>query len=128
MTARAVIIDDSRATRLLIARNLRAIGIESVEFGDAESALDMLYTGPIPHLALIDRNMPGIGGLGFIRSVRADPQFSDLCLLMVTSETAPERVAEAFEAGCDEYLMKPFTTEALLEKLQMLGFTWEANP
>ena len=126
MTPRALIIDDSRATRLMLGRHLRALGFEILEADSAEAGLAAVDQPGRIDIALVDRNMPGMGGIGFIRGVRARPERAELCLLMVSSETAPERLMEAFEAGCDEYLMKPVTGEALQAKLELLGFAWEA--
>lgn len=128
MNPTALIIDDSRATRLMLGRALRALGFEILEADSAEAGLAVLDATAHLDIVLVDRNMPGVGGLGFVRGARARAQHRDLCLMMVSSETAPERVMEAFEAGLDEYLMKPVTTEALQSKLQLLGFSWGDAP
>lgn len=127
MNPRALIIDDSRATRLMLGRQLRGLGFEVIEADSAEAGLLQIDAPQVIDIALVDRNMPGIGGIGFIRGVRARPERAELCVMMVSSETAPERVMEAFEAGCDEYLMKPVTAEGLQAKLELLGFAWEAT-
>lgn len=127
MNPRALIIDDSRATRLMLGRQLRGLGFEVIEADSAEAGLLQIDAPQVIDIALVDRNMPGIGGIGFIRGVRARPARAELCVMMVSSETAPERVMEAFEAGCDEYLMKPVTAEGLQAKLELLGFAWEAT-
>ena len=127
MSLTALVIDDSRATRLMLGRALRTLGFEVEERGDAAEALALLQGqaeggGVQVDLALVDRNMPGMDGLSFARAVRAAPALRELCLLMVSSETNPVRVMEAIEAGFDEYLMKPVSAEALRERLVMLGF------
>jgi two-component system chemotaxis response regulator CheY len=127
MSLTALVIDDSRATRLMLGRALRTLGFEVDERGDAAEALALLQGqaeggGVQVDLALVDRNMPGMDGLTFARAVRAAPALRELCLLMVSSETNPVRVMEAIEAGFDEYLMKPVSAEALRERLVMLGF------
>jgi len=127
MSLNALVIDDSRATRLMLGRALRTLGFEVEERGDAAEALALLQGqaeggGVQVDLALVDRNMPGMDGLSFARAVRAAPALRELCLLMVSSETNPVRVMEAIEAGFDEYLMKPVSAEALRERLVMLGF------
>jgi two-component system chemotaxis response regulator CheY len=127
MSLNALVIDDSRATRLMLGRALRTLGFEVDERGDAAEALALLQGqaeggGVQVDLALVDRNMPGMDGLSFARAVRAAPALRELCLLMVSSETNPVRVMEAIEAGFDEYLMKPVSAEALRERLVMLGF------
>ncbi len=76
-----------------------------------------------PDLALVDWNMPEMNGLEFVRSVRANSRFDHVPLMMVTTETDMERVSSALEAGANEYVMKPFTKDVILEKLQLLGMT-----
>ncbi len=72
-------------------------------------------------LILVDWNMPEMTGLEFVRAVRARPEFRPVRLLMVTTETEIEQMARALAAGADEYLMKPFTADALKDKLELLG-------
>ena len=72
-------------------------------------------------LVLVDWNMPEMDGHEFLKRVRKDPQWAELRLMMVTTESELSQVTVALEAGADEYLMKPFDKEALLEKLILLG-------
>jgi two-component system chemotaxis response regulator CheY len=74
-------------------------------------------------LVLVDWNMPEMDGLAFVRAVRANPEHAGLRLMMITTQTEMVRVATALEAGADEYLMKPFTAEVLLDKLGILGIS-----
>ena len=72
---------------------------------------------------LIDWNMPGLNGLELVQAVRANPAWSEVRLIMITSENDIERVQKALEAGADEYIMKPFTKDMIQEKLTLLGIT-----
>lgn len=123
MKRTALIVDDSRAMRLVIGRYLRELGYEVTEAGDGQAALDALHSRTEgPDIALIDWNMPLMTGLELVQAIRSEPRFSDVRVMMVTSETEGARVESALEAGADEYLMKPFTREILVEKLAVLGF------
>lgn len=117
----ALVIDDSRAMRLLIGDTLRHIGFDVDEAEDGSAAIFRLDDGVRRDVALVDWNMPVMNGLDFIRVVRADPRFSNMRLLVITSETEAGQVVNALAAGADEYLMKPFTRETLISKLEMLG-------
>lgn len=117
----ALVIDDSRAIRLILGRMLRQLGLDVVEAADATEALDRLSEGLKPGLVLVDWNMPGMTGLEFVKAVRQPPFSSTARLVMVTTETEVVQVVRALDAGADEYVMKPFTKEAVLEKLQLLG-------
>jgi two-component system chemotaxis response regulator CheY len=117
----ALVIDDSRAMRSVLGRIVRDLGFEVVEATNGCDALDQLRAGLRPRLVLVDWNMPQMGGLEFVQHVRSDPTHVDSTLMMVTTEIETTQVQRALEAGADEYLMKPFTREALVEKLELLG-------
>ena len=118
---RALVLDDSRAMRMVLVRLLKEKGWDVVEAGDGEEGLQQLAAGPTPQLALVDWNMPVMNGLDFIRAVRKDPDYQDMTLVMVTTESEHSQVVRALAAGAHEYVFKPFTPEALLGKLSMLG-------
>jgi two-component system chemotaxis response regulator CheY len=115
------VIDDSRAIRRLIGNILRDMGWEVTEATDGLDALSQLEKLGCPDLILVDWNMPEMNGLEFIKAARAIPAFKEVPMMMVTTETEMERMAEAFVAGVNEYLMKPFDRCQLTEKLQLLG-------
>ena len=118
---RALVVDDSRAMRLILSRALRECGCDVVEAGDGREALSALADGPLPDVALVDWNMPGMNGLDLVQAVRQDHAYDDVRLVMVTTESESSQVMRALEAGAEEYIFKPFTTESVVSKLQMLG-------
>lgn len=117
----ALIVDDSRATRRLIARTLKSIGIESTEAENGLDALDRLRDMGTPDVILVDWNMPEMDGLSLIKTLRSERAYDRLPVLMVTSETEPSYIVRALAAGADEYTMKPFTADGIAEKLRMIG-------
>ena len=119
---RALVLDDSRAIRLILSRMLRELGVDVTEAADGEQALAAVDEGFDPELMLVDWNMPGMSGIDFIEAVRRPPRSTTAKIIMVTTETEVPQVIRALSAGADEYVMKPFTPEAILEKLQLLGF------
>ena len=118
---RALVVDDSRAMRMILARVLRERGCDVVEAGDGREALAALSSGALPDVALIDWNMPVMNGLELVEAVRREPAYQGMRLVMVTTESESTQVVRALEAGADEYLFKPFTPEAVVDKLAMLG-------
>lgn len=118
----ALVIDDSSTMRLILTRFLAKMGFQVVEATNGREALKRLREMGRPDLVLVDWNMPEMNGVDFVRSVRADHSFDDLPLVMVTTNTELEHVAEALEAGANEYVMKPFTMDVIREKLGLLGF------
>lgn len=117
---RVLIVDDSRAIRTMIGRIMKELGFETCDAGNGREALTVLEGGPLPELALVDWNMPEMNGLEFVEAVRARPEWADLRLVMVTTETEMTQVARALTAGANEYVMKPFTADVLREKLELL--------
>ena len=117
----ALVIDDSKAMRSMLRRILNNAGIEVFEAGDGQEALDCLQRIQSIDFALVDWDMPGMDGYEFIRTVRANPIYLHLRLMMVTAELELDQIAEALAAGADEYIMKPFTRDAVLDKLKLLG-------
>ncbi|HAS52449.1 MAG TPA: response regulator [Gammaproteobacteria bacterium] len=116
-----LIVDDSRAMRSLLGHILKSAGFTVVEASDGQEALDCLQHGQGINLALVDWNMPGMDGYTFIHAVRAVHAYREVRLMMVTAEAEIEQVSRALAAGADEYIMKPFTRDAVLEKLKLLG-------
>jgi two-component system chemotaxis response regulator CheY len=117
-----MVIDDSRAMRLILSRIVSQLGFEVTEAGNGREALDKLAAvADAPSLALIDWNMPEMNGLEFVTAVRADPRYRGMTLMMVTTESEQGQIVRALAAGAHEYVIKPFTPDAIVEKLALLG-------
>ncbi|MGA8209604.1 MAG: response regulator [Nocardioidaceae bacterium] len=124
----ALVVDDSRAMRRIVARILTGLGFEVVEAGDGQQALELLAAGPKPALACIDWNMPVMDGLTLVTAVRSNPQWRDITLLMVTTESEHGQIVRALAAGAHEYLIKPFTADSMRDKLDLLGLVPAGEP
>lgn len=118
----SLVIDDSRAMRLILGRMLRDLGFEVTEAADGRAGLQLLSQGASPDLVLLDWNMPEMTGIEFLHAVRHPPYSLTAKVVMVTTETEIPQVLHALGAGADEYLMKPFTRESIVDKLNLLGF------
>jgi two-component system chemotaxis response regulator CheY len=117
---RALVIDDSRAMRMIIGQMLREIGVEVLEARNGLEALEHLKRNPDVELMLVDWNMPEMNGYDFLRAVRSQRAYDAVPILMVTSEAQSEQVTQALSAGANEYLMKPFKKDVLVAKLNLL--------
>ena len=122
---RVLVIDDSRAVRMIIGSILGELGMDVVEAADGRQALAMLEENPDVELMLVDWNMPQMNGFDFIRAVRSQRAYDGVRIMMVTTATEGAQVARALEAGANEYLMKPFTKEVLVAKLALLDVLQE---
>ena len=118
---RALVIDDSRTMRRIVSGALQPLGFETVEAEHGRAALDLLEGGLEVDLACIDWNMPVMDGLTFVTEVRANPSWRRITLMMVTTESEHGQIVRALAAGAHEYLIKPFTPDAIRAKLDLLG-------
>lgn len=118
---KALIVDDSKAMRMIIKRIVTELGYATLEAGDGQQALDVLKANGPVQLALVDWNMPVMNGYEFVCEVRKLADHKDMRILMVTTETDVSNVTRALEAGASEYLMKPFTKEGIADKLAIIG-------
>jgi len=118
---RALVVDDSKAMRLILGKTLREIGFDVTEAGDGQQAISRLNQGEQVDLMLVDWNMPVMNGYELICAVRANALLSSIPIMMVTTETSMSQIQKALAAGANEYLMKPFTKDLLVEKLTLLG-------
>jgi two-component system, chemotaxis family, chemotaxis protein CheY len=120
--AKALVVDDSRAIRMILARSLRDLGYEVREAENGRRALEVIEIEKASlELVLADWNMPEVNGLDMLKQLRRNPALSSLVVVMVTTETDLNQMAAALEAGANEYVMKPFTKDILMEKLELVG-------
>lgn len=118
---RVMIVDDSRTMRSIIGRIIKELGFEVIEAGDGRVALAQLESGGPVELCLVDWNMPVMNGIEFVEAVRGQPAWDPIKLMMVTTASDAPHMQRALEAGVNQYLMKPFTKEMIIEKLAMVG-------
>ncbi len=118
---RALVVDDSRPIRRIETEILKELGFETADACNGKVAMELLQTSPPTDLVLVDWNMPEMNGLDFIKAVRSEARYAGMSILMVTTETEPEQMLRALTAGADEYLMKPFQKESLVDKLRLIG-------
>jgi two-component system chemotaxis response regulator CheY len=117
----ALVIDDSRVMRTILTRLLAGLDFTVVQAGDGAEAMQLLEDGARPDVVLVDWNMPVMDGLTFIKRCRANPEYRDLVLMMVTTESEQSQIVRAMAAGAHEYVVKPFTETDIAEKLTLLG-------
>ena len=118
----AMVIDDSRAMRGILKKILLPLGFEVREAGNGRDALDQIWNDDLqPDVALVDWNMPEMNGLEFVIAVRKQKHLRQMTLMMVTTESEHSQIVRALAAGAHEYVIKPFTADAIIEKLRYMG-------
>ena len=115
---KTLIVDDQQTMRSLIRTSLHALGItQTREAPDGEEALRAMLSLPV-NLVITDFNMPKLDGLGLLRAIRAHPPTSKTAFIMLTGRADRELVQRAVQFGVNNYLVKPFTTAQLKDKLE----------
>ncbi|MCB9845202.1 MAG: response regulator [Phycisphaeraceae bacterium] len=113
---RIMIVDDSKTMRSIQKNVLKRLGYaEIAEACDGRDALSQVGAFD-PHLILLDRNMPEMDGLAFLKSYRG--RGHKALVIMVTTEAEKPKVIEALKAGLNNYLIKPFTPEGLSMRIK----------
>jgi two-component system chemotaxis response regulator CheY len=113
--SRILLADDSGTMRTIIRRSLEALGVtDIVEAADGNQATQLFAAGGID-VVITDWNMPGKTGIEVVRTIRQTDKTTPI--VMITTEAEKTRVLEAIQAGVNDYLVKPFTTDNLREKL-----------
>lgn len=123
---RALVVDDSSAMRAFLRMILKGAGIEVTEARNGQEGLNALDGANPPELVLLDWNMPVMNGFVMLQQMRADARYRRVRVMMVTTETEMAEMSRALGAGADEYVMKPFTREVILDKLELLGLMPQA--
>ena len=119
---KALVVDDSKAIRMILGRTLKEMGYQVREAANGKDAVEvMAFEGDSVSLVLADWNMPEMNGLELLKYLRQRPEYTSLPIVMVTTEAELEHMTAALEAGANEYVMKPFTKEILLDKLHLIG-------
>lgn len=115
--ARVLVVEDESAIAELIAINLRHNGMLPLLAGDGVAAQKHMDEG-LPDVILLDWMLPGQSGLELARRWRADPRTKTTPILMLTARgDEPDKIA-GLDAGADDYITKPFSTQELLARIR----------
>ena len=117
--ANILIADDSSTMRKLILYALKPTGHIGIEASDGIEALEKMALTDID-LAIIDLNMPMMDGLELVRSIRENPLYDDLPIIMLTTEADNDTKKRGYEAGVNTYLTKPTPHHLLIYKIESL--------
>jgi two-component system chemotaxis response regulator CheY len=117
---KVLVVDDFATMRRIMKNILKQIGFTNIlEADDGTTALEELKNNSID-LIISDWNMPKMTGLDLLKTVRGTEELKDIPFLMVTAEAQKQNVIDAVQAGVSNYVVKPFTAEAISEKLNKI--------
>ena len=125
MSPLCLIVDDSRVIRRMAADILKGLGLRTAEAEHGGKAVEFCRT-TVPEMVLLDWNMPEMDGISCLRALRAMNLEPRPLVVMCTTENSVTKIREALEAGADEYIMKPYDQEVLLDKLAQVGLVERA--
>lgn len=112
---RILIIDDDPAILRLVKDKLEGAGYDVFTAASGQQALELIARRGMPHLAIVDVNMPGMNGLQFCETVQ---QFSDLPVVMLSAVDEEETIIQSISRYAEDYVTKPFSPRELLVRIQ----------
>ncbi|HSR35615.1 MAG TPA: response regulator [Desulfurivibrionaceae bacterium] len=122
-----LVVDDSKVMRHIIRNHLAALGFANIrEARSGREALAVLEQEPID-LIFSDWVMPGMFGIDLLRQVRANAATREIPFVMVTAEAQPHLIFEAIQAKVSDYVVKPFTRDALRQSMEKV-FRFSGGP
>lgn len=119
MAKTIMVIDDSSSLRIVVGIALKGAGYEVIEACDGKDALSKL-NGQKIHLIVSDVNMPNMDGIQFVVAAKKIPAYQFTPIIMLTTESNPEKKKEGQAAGVKAWVVKPFKPEVLLNAVQKL--------
>jgi len=126
MGKKVLAVDDSKTLRMIVARNLRPFGIEIVEAENGSVGLSKAQAEK-PDLILLDFNMPVLDGYQTLEALKKDNATKNIPVIMLTTETVKETVVKLIKLGLRDFIAKPFSREALLQKVNPVLGLYEGD-
>ena len=119
MNKTILIVDDSASVRQVLSSALLGAGYQVIAAGDGEDALAML-DGRRLNLVICDVNMPRLDGLGFVRQMKAHPDYKFTPVIMLTTESARDMKEQGRDAGARAWVVKPFPLKQMMDAVSRL--------
>ena len=117
--SRVLVVDDDPAVRRVVCALLDLEEYGLLEAADGLTALELVRLER-PNLVILDLTMPRLDGLRACRALRSDPELAGTRVLVLTGRDLPDDWAAARDAGADAYIVKPFSSLALLDAVRRL--------
>lgn len=117
---RVMVVDDEPDIRMVLSKMLRKRGYEVELCESAEEALELLSTGKLPDVIIMDLMMPGMSGIEACRAIKSDDRLSGIPVIILTVMSEPEAKEESREAGADAHVDKPINMAKLFSTIEKL--------
>ena len=118
-----LVVDDSRIMRNIVKNTFLDLKIpcQFLEAENGQKALEILVANKV-NIVFLDWNMPEMDGIEFLRIVRVMPEYKDIPIIMVTSESAKYSIVEAAQSGITDYIVKPVSQKVFMDKISDISF------
>ena len=117
----ALVVDNSKGLRVLLGWILQEVGIETVEASNGAEALQILGTDEHFAVVILDWDLPGMNGIQVVAAIRRDEKLKSLPIMMISGRPHSSDAEYALKSGVNDYVIKPFTREAILHGLTRMG-------
>ena len=117
---KVLIIEDSYIVRFEVKQALEPYGLEVLELDNAETFFRLPYHFKDSCLLLLDISLPGLDGLSTLERMRTNPEWANLPVIMLTGRADRHTVKRALQAGANDYIRKPFTSEELVKRIERI--------
>ena len=123
----ALIIDDDPSVRALAGKVVEGIGFEVVEASGVIEALRMIKER-VPHLILLDLNMPEVSGFSFLKMAKQNAKLHDIPVVGLSAESRETTIVKAIEMGAQDYLVKPLNAKVMIQKIRRVFHKRKGQP
>ncbi|MDP7034412.1 MAG: response regulator [Planctomycetota bacterium] len=113
-----MIVEDAKILQATFRMRFQKVGIDVEMVSNGREALDALEVGALPSLIICDLRMPVMDGYDFIEALRSHPEYELIPVIVCSASVDREAVIKALQAGANDYIVKPFTIETVLEKVK----------
>jgi two-component system phosphate regulon response regulator PhoB len=114
---RIIVVEDEVAISDMVTFHLSRAGYEVAQANDCQQAREHLANHGAD-LAIVDWMLPDMSGLELVRSLKRDPQFEDLAIIMLTARADEQDKVRGLDSGADDYITKPFSSRELISRIQ----------
>lgn len=123
----ALIIDDDPSVRALACKVVEGIGFEVMEASGVIEALRMIKER-VPHLILLDLNMPEVNGFSFLKMAQQNSKLHDIPVVVFSAESRNNTILKAIEMGAQDYLVKPLNAKVMIQKIRRVFHKIKQQP
>lgn len=116
---KVIVVDDEESLRSLVKNLLEGEGFMVITCKDTDEGYERMLKSN-PDLAIVDINMPTIGGIEFCRTIRQTPALKNILIIMLTVESTETNKVIGLDSGADDYLTKPFSNRELVARVKAL--------